>query len=1126
MAQTNTLLSDYINFDDQNANLTDIELSNKKLTFCAAAAVSHLCDEKESGVNIDKSLHQKEEYRFIREYELISSVYSTVPISKKQEIKQTPALIAWSNRLQTIFLGISCIRDISDPKLSPDARTQATEGVGSRFYQGLIDNIAEGALATASSYIAIFDRDSYPNVWEENQDGISVITFGSPSCHFAEPKGTSTSWKMHLSRNFHHVINPYDYVPFALNDQSRRYKRNLDDFTPPLVTMSPTIETFWPLFENCLDSLLKKTGKFCHFGCMYSVTTEIQSCVQIQSFDSLPQIPSPAEVDEYHKMAHYLRCIRNSAGTRLLQKGSVKSNGGVKQDDLPSIVLPMPATVTNCLCMVENDQLLVCFNASSTIMQYLLSEAFFRTEGKEVPLTIIGCLPDPDDKYRVSCHAYTTMRFVIDILQASVRMEYKMDNKDKFKHIGEVSIALQKGITLRDIFGRPTIIDVDEVKVPSLDQGSQPGTFESIRIAMIRVLVVQISKVQGLRTQNTPSNSHTPEEVLELDEKVKTVVNCIDRLVRDAVPHLVISQMTKAFEILKTFWPRDFKTDVDSHDSTPGNPDDGGLLPDIPGYCPPVLRKLLTGMLKNRKDLEFTQSGTSLKAWTNAKRPTLEQQFTNLPNFARALKKFSQGLYHRPEDPSRRMKEAVDQFQDIMGTIQLCHLIIITQLDAPYDWYCRSNESWKESFVTAFQQISLAVFRQASVVALNALPRSLAAVTVPGLSAILEIGALFSPSVAIAGGLSALYCGYRIANHFLNRPQTCLDLSFLGVLAITVQVLDIFQLDTDDMMEKALFNHVKNDIPNCRTPETLRKWRDILENGLKQHSSINHDQWTIIPDFFWAKWLFTVAQVAQLRIELLDKICIGVQGSTEAGKSEMLTVLTGAPENHFNPGSTNSCRTLEIQSYDSNALGAIFLDSPGFDDQDAQVRHMAEVFQELFTVVIIVIPMQRTRSEATESAMSKAISLLRDRSDRRPLRILLSKADGLEFHRKDKKKFRGILRDVKSQFMTRMRNSVGPEFTSCRGQPFGDGVICAPETLDDIVKPFSTYAQMALDEPRALSDCGTDYYCRIDIESHFESLRDLADAGEIWDIESLRSWLRGLSPTSVPMSTRRVRKYR
>ena len=99
MEQADTLISDYINFSDQNADLTGAELIQKELTFCAAAAVSHLCDKQEWGAKIDECLHQGNNFKFIRELDLVSSVYSTAPISKQAGISSIPPIIAWSERL-------------------------------------------------------------------------------------------------------------------------------------------------------------------------------------------------------------------------------------------------------------------------------------------------------------------------------------------------------------------------------------------------------------------------------------------------------------------------------------------------------------------------------------------------------------------------------------------------------------------------------------------------------------------------------------------------------------------------------------------------------------------------------------------------------------------------------------------------------------------------------------------------------------------------------------------------------------------------------------------------------------------------------------------------------------------
>jgi hypothetical protein len=143
MEQTGTLISDYINFSDQQAGLTGAELIDKELTFCAAAAVSQLCDEQEWGANIDECLYQRDDFKFIRELDLVSSVYSAAPINQQAGINSTPPIIAWSGRLQTIFLGFSYSRDVTDPEFSLSVSTQAAEGVGSRFCQGLIDRSRE-----------------------------------------------------------------------------------------------------------------------------------------------------------------------------------------------------------------------------------------------------------------------------------------------------------------------------------------------------------------------------------------------------------------------------------------------------------------------------------------------------------------------------------------------------------------------------------------------------------------------------------------------------------------------------------------------------------------------------------------------------------------------------------------------------------------------------------------------------------------------------------------------------------------------------------------------------------------------------------------------------------------------
>ncbi|KAF4953521.1 hypothetical protein FGADI_5855 [Fusarium gaditjirri] len=1110
MVRTESLLSDYINFSDQNASLSDAELINKELMFYGAAAVSHLCNEQEQGINIDENLHQSERFRFIRELGIISSIYSIASISKKAGIKSTPPVIAWSNRLQTVFLGFCCTGDMNDVRSDLDFRLARSDDIGSRFHKGFWNRSEEFVPLVEwlmrRHKLVVCGHGFGPG-------GISIITFGAPSCMVAEPRGTSVSFQMNLSGNFHHVINPHDYVPFALNDSSRKFKQSFDALKTPLGHLSPTIQMLWPILEYFLDLLLQNTGKFCHFGCMYSIVAEvpgIQNCVQALRVNDIPQIPSAGQVDQYHKMAHYFHCVKNSVGARITQQ--VSSGLHHAAFDVSSMILPMPGTVTSCSCVVHSDHLNVSLDVDTPMIQFLLRGATFKKDSREIPLTILG-FPTKSDHYQACAYLYILLDFLADLSkQTSVKLDYRIKVNDPFKDIGKASIAIQKGIALHDIFGRSTCIDVDTVRSMSLDRASLPATFESIRLAMIRALVAQMSKVQALRTDNTSRDSHPPEEVMAIDDNIKAVVGCIDGLVSNASPHLVFSRLGHAFTILKVLWPKDFEIGSDFHASMPGAYGDGesdtGLLHDIPAACPRVLRKIITDMAISQNAPGITRSQLLVQSWEAAKRPTLTKQFNKVPTFAGALETFSHDLYHRSTDPTRRTEQAVSQFQDVMGVIQFCHLVIITQLDAPYEWYCRSTEGHR---ITS--------------AALSALPSYFSGASLFSRVVALGVGATSAAGLGVTGGIAMLFASTKVINHLLNKHREYLDLSFPGALAVTLQALGLPVAESDDIVEKTLLDRVKQDIASSQTMETIEKWRVKLEEGLKDYPGVKANQWCITPTFFWPKWLFSVAQVARLRIRLSDKICIGVQGATEAGKSQMLTVLTGASEDYFKPGSSSLCRTLGIQSYDSSSLGAIFLDSPGFDDQKPEIKYMADVFQELFAIVIIVIPMERTRSEATESALHIAIKLLRDQEDKRPLRILLSQADGLDHHRNNKQKFRDTLRDVKEQFMARFRQELGENFTTFRQQPFQDGIVCKSEKLEDIVKPFSTHAQMTLDGISALGDCPPNTACKIERESHFENLCELADAGEIWDIESLRSWLRDLSPSSVPMSSGRVRVY-
>lgn len=76
--------------------------------------------------------------------------------------------------------------------------------------------------------------------------------------------------------------------------------------------------------------------------------------------------------------------------------------------ELPSVILPMPGTVVNCSGVVDINRLTMSLDVDSTIMLYLLGGAFFKHDEREIPLTIIGYLPNTEDPFKVGLPVYTS----------------------------------------------------------------------------------------------------------------------------------------------------------------------------------------------------------------------------------------------------------------------------------------------------------------------------------------------------------------------------------------------------------------------------------------------------------------------------------------------------------------------------------------------------------------------------------------------------------------------------------------------------------------------------------------------------------------------------------------------
>jgi hypothetical protein len=231
-----------------------------------------------------------------------------------------------------------------------------------------------------------------PNAWEDSKLGLSVITFGSPSCYVAEPQGTTTSLRMDFSRNFHHVINPHDYIPFALNDATRRFKE-FETITTNIQKVSPTIRALWPLFDFFLD-YLAQTEVFCNLGCLYSIVTDrsgIRNCRQILMKDDIPEPPSPVQVERYHSMPHYYSILRDSIASRLPQVLPQSSQRkALSSEVIPSTLLTLPEMVKACSCVVHSDRLTVSIHIDTPMVQYLLKQVTFKKGNDLINLPMLG----------------------------------------------------------------------------------------------------------------------------------------------------------------------------------------------------------------------------------------------------------------------------------------------------------------------------------------------------------------------------------------------------------------------------------------------------------------------------------------------------------------------------------------------------------------------------------------------------------------------------------------------------------------------------------------------------------------------------------------------------------------
>ena len=711
-----------------------------------------------------------------------------------------------------------------------------------------------------------------------------------------------------------------------------------------------------------------------------------------------------------------------------------------------------------------------------------------------------------------------------------------MDAEESAQTYVETADAMLQNLRIHDSFGRRRALPVKEMKYASMQDVSLSTTFESIRHSMIIAFADQMAKVHSLKLKSKEEGTERgsakdlerQRDCKILTDKANQVANQVDALVANASPHLVVAKLRDAFQMIEELWATDPSyalprgpAAVDEEEAE--NPTANALVEDtanttdrIPDGCRGDLRNSLSNMLfsfeKNGISYPFTK-----KVWELQKRPRMDQVWEECPTLACALQNFGAKLYDREMvralDPKNRIQQAIEQAQHVLSIMRFCHIVIVTQLDAPEEWCVDVYEDHAMTgpgAVVSFLSGGFSLYSTARWVA------SASIVSGP----ILGAGWIALASAAgVTVGLAAFFASFGLVQKLPRGRRHQLQLNFDSMLKLSVQALNISS-SPFEIMETSITALLKQ---NPTEWDNLPYWQTRLKKGLAnlggRPKNLSYE-----PTCFWAKWLLDVGRVGPLRRLVSDRLYIGVEGPTEAGKSSLLTTLTGAHPDVFKAGFGTEFRTTEIQSYTPGDLNTVFSDCPGSDDQDPHIREMARMFRDMMDIIIFVIPCGSVRAQRTEAIYKEIAVFIRQRKSPRPFRILLSKVDKeIEFDEEDPSVFENQIVELKRMAVNEIRRlgNFDADHKIKSRQALQGLIVVGTESLEDIVHPFSTFAQMSRDK-MTLSDCEPNAKRKIkDLELH-QTLYQLAERGILWDIESLREWLRSLAPNSVPDSKGRV----
>ncbi|KAK6498453.1 hypothetical protein TWF481_011045 [Arthrobotrys musiformis] len=953
---------------------------------------------------------------------------------------------------------------------------------------------------------------------ESNADApvrISVVTFGAPSTMVVEPPDSTAAPLTWLTKLFHHIINRGDIVPFIVNRGAQTAKNIIKNVSHQLdITDWPEANLLFGAVINLFEAWAESRRPFAQYGRVYLIDRAEKAsggifwCKPVIKSSQLPQTP-PAELS-LHAMKHYHYCLNNTltaADRNGIPRMDLSTGVAMTLEQFYQDLLPLPNTIEDCLGTQSlNDVTVSCnITAHMPLIHLFIKDITFEVDIRWQQLRIYESRLEVSQDIFFADQPTCSLEIIYDILSdAPTEAVLSMINSIE-----------SSGLHLRDLFGRAFRIRVSTMRRCQLSPVCFQDTYGSIRNAMIIGFADQVATIRHLVAESGgDGNIQGLIESGPIGEHASTVAGVVDSLVANATPALIKRNFMRASKIVEDIWnpsrekqeeyPSDLQTHLDRliqsfYDKKRG----------IYMFAMPILERL--GLKSQDKGWEDTE--TFAKALADFNDVSLTETF----------RRYGQQLYHRDANSNNRMEIASAESKKVLLAMRFCHAIILTQLEPPMK-FCLTLEPATHGIRGA---IVTGIFYTARSWAMSA-----------GWTYLSVFFGMYTGVLTL--GLTAFAIQYMTT----GTPQIRVlrQQGFDEILKTSLRILKP-KVSGISSPEAAITDLLDNDDSRSDILEIQEKWRERLNERLR-NSKIEGSR--PVATLAWAKWLFDVGKVGRLRRIAVGQFYVGVEGATGAGKSTLLTALTAAPQGIFNPGVTRRFRTSEIQTYAPSGAETVFCDCPGLDDSNAGIREMARLFRGLMNIVIFVIPHTNINSQGTSSIFQEVANFIKTNNETkhpRPFRILMSRADEVDYE-VTLECLRNNLIELKKSAIQDLHQHLSckpeldahgePSINQSRNQTepinfeiktilkFNDTVIQSRESLRDVVHLYSTHLQMSSTGVRALSACPPGTRCKIGDARKYRHLTRLARENLLWDIESLRDWLRSLSPDIIPSSGGRV----